>query len=68
MPLALKELGEAVYRTRDVIAKKTTAELKADLAKMKKWRDTASDRLEKMAFGDLVSFMEEELRKRKTKT
>ena len=68
MPLALKELGEAVYRTRDVIAKKPTAELKADLAKMKKWRDTASDRLEKMAFGDLVSFMEEELRKRKTKT
>ncbi len=62
--LKLKELGDAIANTEKKIATMPTETLLDNLDKMAGWRDAAKDRLEKMAFADLVTLTKKELKKR----
>ncbi len=63
-PLKIKEMSDSIDKTQNTIETLSNEVLKTDLEKMTKWRDTATDRLEKMVWSDLITLIKRELKRR----
>jgi hypothetical protein len=65
--MTLKEISDVILQSRSHMALMDTKTLETNLVKIVKWRDTATDRLEKIAWSDLATFTKQELKRRKSR-